>query len=105
VEATSQLADAQTPADAARSLRSSGPSWDAAIELGIDVTLLLANLRLSPRERLEQAQAHQRFADAVQQRTVPAHVRARLERERLWEKIDALGGIDPAWPEALRDGH
>lgn len=92
----------QTPADAARSLRSSGASWEAAIESGIDVTLLLGNLRLSPRERLEQAEEHQRFADALQQRIVPAPVRARLECERLREKIDALGGPDPAWPEELR---
>jgi hypothetical protein len=99
-----ELAQVQTPAEAARGLRSSGASWDAAIEFGVDVTLLIDNLRTSPQERLAQAAEHQRFADAVQQRTVPASLRARLERARLWEKIEALGGFDPAWPEALRDG-
>jgi hypothetical protein len=36
------------------SYESSGPAWDAAIEMGIDVTQLLANLELSPTERLVQ---------------------------------------------------
>jgi hypothetical protein len=98
------LARAETPTDIARSLQSSGPAWDAAIEFGIDVTLLEHNLRLTPRERMQQAAAHLRFMEAVQQRTLPAELRAQLEHERLWEKIDALGGPDPAWPEALRNG-
>lgn len=33
-----------------------GPDWDAAIEAGVDVSLLEENLRLSPTERLEQFQ-------------------------------------------------
>jgi hypothetical protein len=33
-----------------------GPGWDAAVEYGIDVTLLEHNLRLSPTERLLQLQ-------------------------------------------------
>jgi hypothetical protein len=94
----------ETPTEAARSLPTSGSDWDAAIEFGIDVTLLLRNLGLSPCERMRQAAEHLRFIEAVRQRTVPAEVRARMEHERLWEKIDALGGPDPAWPEALRDG-
>ena len=98
------LAQAETPTDIARSLPSSGPAWDAAIEFGIDVTLLEHNLGLTPCERMQQAAQHLRFIEAVQQRTVPAELRARLEHQRLWEKIDALGGPDPAWPEALRNG-
>lgn len=98
------LAQAETPTDIARSLPSSGPAWDAAIEFGIDVTLLERNLRLTPLERMQQAAAHLRFIESVQQRTVPAELRAQLEHERVWEKIDALGGPDPAWPEALRNG-
>jgi hypothetical protein len=98
------LDQAQTPTDVARSLPSSGPAWDAAIEFGIDVTLLERNLQLTPRERMQQAAQHLRFIEAVQQRTLPGELRARLEQERLWEKIDALGGPDPAWPEALRNG-
>lgn len=93
---------ADSPIDAARSLPSYGPEWDAAIELGVDVTMILHNLELSPQQRLEQAARHQRFIDDVQQRTVPLELREQLQRERLWEKIDALGGPDPAWPEELR---
>ena len=33
-----------------------GPDWDAAIDYGIDVTLLEHNLSLTPTERLEQLQ-------------------------------------------------
>jgi hypothetical protein len=98
------LAQAQTPTDVARSLPSSGPAWDAAIEFGIDVTLLERNLQLTPRERMQQAAQHLCFIEAVQQRTLSAAFRTRLEHERIWEKIDALGGPDPAWPEALRNG-
>ena len=93
---------ADTPIAAARSLPSYGPEWDAAIELGVDVTMILHNLERSPGQRLAQAAQHQRFIDEVQRRTVPAELREQLERERLWEKIDALGGPDPAWPEELR---
>jgi hypothetical protein len=93
---------ADTPIDAARSMTSYGPEWDAAIELGVDVAMILHTLGLSPQQRLEQAARHQRFIDEVQQRTVPPELREQLERERLWEKIDALGGPDPSWPEELR---
>lgn len=37
-----------------RSLPSAGPSWDAAIIYGIDVTLIERNLQLSVSERLLQ---------------------------------------------------
>ncbi len=94
----------QNPTDAARSLASHGPEWDAAVEMGIDVMMICQNLELPPHERFRRALAHQRFIDAVQRRTVPAELRAQLERERLREKIAALGGPDPAWPECLRDG-
>lgn len=66
------LAQAETPTDIARSLPSSGPAWDAAIEFGIDVTLLEHNLGLTPCERMQQAAQHLRFIEAVQQRTVPS---------------------------------
>ena len=40
---------------------SSGPGWDAAVDLGIDVSLLLENLKLTrwarPTERLAQLEA------------------------------------------------
>ncbi len=35
---------------------SCGPDWDAAIEYGIDVSLLDENLRLTPTERIVQLQ-------------------------------------------------
>lgn len=37
-----------------RSLPSYGPDWDAAIEFGIDVSLIEENLALTPQQRLEQ---------------------------------------------------
>lgn len=92
----------RTTTDAGRSLPSHGPAWDAAIEFGVDVTLILRNLELSPRQRIEQAMAQQRFIDDVRRRNVSTELREQLELERLWEKIDALGGPDPNWPEALR---
>jgi hypothetical protein len=95
-------ANIRTPTDALHSLPSHGPEWDAAIEFGVDVAMILRNLELSPRQRLEQAAEHQRFIADVQRRTVPPELREQQERERLWEKIDALGGPDPAWPEELR---
>jgi hypothetical protein len=91
-----------TTADAGRSLPSYGPEWDAAIEFGVDVTLILHNLELTPQQRLEQAAAHQQFIDEVQAHAVAPELREQLELERLWEKIDALGGPDPNWPESLR---
>ncbi len=33
---------------------SHGPGWDAAVDLGIDVSLILENLKLTPTERLAQ---------------------------------------------------
>ncbi|KIG16258.1 hypothetical protein DB30_04718 [Enhygromyxa salina] len=97
------LAELQTSADAARGLPSYGHDWESGIELGVDVMMLVRNLTLPPHERLRQADQHQRFIDAVQRTTVCVQLREQLERERLWEKIDALGGPDPAWPEALRE--
>ena len=95
-------ADFGSPIEAARSLPSHGPEWDAAIEMGVDVMMILRNLELSPQQRLEQADRHQRFIDDVRRRTISPELREQLERERLWEKIDALGGPDPAWPQELR---
>lgn len=37
-------------------LPSYGPDWDRAIDFGVDVTLLLENLALSPAERLKRLQ-------------------------------------------------
>jgi len=42
-----------------------GTAWQAAIDYGIDVSLLEENLRLTPDERLDQLVAMQRLYDAV----------------------------------------
>ncbi len=34
-----------------------GPDWDAAVDAGVDVSLLLENLELTPTQRLAQLQA------------------------------------------------
>jgi hypothetical protein len=46
-----------TQQDLLHRLPSSGPEWDAAIEYGIDVSLLDENLALTPTERLDQLPA------------------------------------------------
>ena len=47
-----------------------GPGWDAAIAYGIDVSLLLENLALTPTERLEQLQAMIEFYEKVRPKDV-----------------------------------
>jgi hypothetical protein len=44
----------RTTENAGRALPSCGPAWNAAIEYGVDVTLLERNLMLTPSERLQQ---------------------------------------------------
>lgn len=85
------LAELETTEDAGRELPSYGPDWDAAIEAGIDVTMLERNLQLTPAERLRQMQEANRFRVEVQLRTVPDHVRRTQYEARLREKLDALG--------------
>lgn len=41
-------------------------AWQAAIDYGIDVSLLEENLKLTPEERLAQLVAMQRLFDAIQ---------------------------------------
>lgn len=81
----------ETPQDAFRALPSYGPAWDAAIEAGVDVAMLLHNQRLSPAQRLAQMQQAADFVADVQRRTVPAHIRKARADERLREKLAALG--------------
>jgi len=61
-------------------------AWQAAIDFGIDVTLLEANLQRTPAERLRELTAMNRFHAEVQARTVPAELRRRLDAERVKEK-------------------
>lgn len=42
-----------------------GPDWDAAIDAGVDVSLLEENLRLTPTERLEQLQRMTELYEAL----------------------------------------
>lgn len=42
-----------------------GSAWQAAIDFGIDVSLLEANLRLTPDERLKQLVAMQTLYDSM----------------------------------------
>ncbi|MFP2927414.1 hypothetical protein ACLESO_19885 [Pyxidicoccus sp. 3LG] len=42
-----------------------GPDWDAAIEAGVDVSLLLENLELTPTERIEQLQRMTELYEAL----------------------------------------
>jgi hypothetical protein len=42
-----------------------GPDWDAAIEAGVDVSLLEENLQLTPTERLEQLQRMTELYEAL----------------------------------------
>jgi hypothetical protein len=62
------------------------PACARAIELGIDVSLLEANLRLSVVERLERAARHQQAIDELQARTLTEAQRQALELRRIREK-------------------
>ncbi len=44
---------------------SSGPDWDRAVELGIDVSMLVENLALTPTERLVQLEQLLNETDAL----------------------------------------
>ncbi|HEX8434328.1 hypothetical protein [Archangium sp.] len=48
-----------------------GPDWDAAIEAGVDVSLLEENLRLTPTERLEQLQRMTELYEALRPKESP----------------------------------
>jgi hypothetical protein len=42
------------PGELRAAIPSYGPDWDRAVEMGIDVSMLLDNLALTPTERLRQ---------------------------------------------------
>ena len=93
--ATLELEELRTSDDAARAVAdaSAGPCWDQAAAAGIDMTLLLRNLRRTPAERIAHAAAHRRAVAAMQARTVPRWVRLAAERDRRAEKAAALEAI------------
>jgi hypothetical protein len=80
-----------TTEEACRSIPGFGSDWDAAITHGVDVTLLLENLALSPAQRIERLDAQNRFAAEVQRRTLPRELDQALAAQRLREKLEALG--------------
>ena len=64
---------------------------EAAIAVGVDVTMLEQNLRLTPAERIRQLDEANRFLEEIQARTLPEQVRREREHQRLMEKLSALG--------------
>lgn len=42
-----------------------GPDWEAAIDAGVDVSLLMENLELTPTERIEQLQRMTELYEAL----------------------------------------
>ena len=64
--------------------------WQAAIDLGIDVTLLGENLRRTPAERLRRLDAINKILHEVEMRTVPEDVRHRRAAEELVAKFGDL---------------
>ncbi len=50
---------------ARKHLPSFGPDWEAAIDFGIDVTLLLENLALTPAQRLRRMQQAVEFHERL----------------------------------------
>lgn len=54
-----------------QSFPSYGPDWDAAIDAGVDVSLLDENLRLTPTERLEQLQRMTELYEALRPKDLP----------------------------------
>jgi len=69
---------------------SESSAWQAAIDFGIDVTLLEANLKRTPAERLRELVAMNRFQDELQARTVPSELLRRIDAEELVAKFGAL---------------
>lgn len=75
-------------------------AWQAAIDFGVDVTLLAENLERTPAERLRELVAMNRFQAELQARTVPSEVLGRIDTAELMAKFGALlsGAIESAGP-------
>ena len=78
--------------------RRRAPSYDDAVsarddahEFGIDLALLDANLRLTPRESLAQLACALRWIERVQADTLTPAERERLERRAMLEELTAYG--------------
>jgi hypothetical protein len=55
------------------SYESSGPAWDAALEMGIDMNQLMYNLSLTPTERLMQLDSMAKTFAQVHGSALPKH--------------------------------
>lgn len=79
---------------------SESSAWQAAIDFGVDVTLLAANLERTPAERLRELVAMNRFQAELQARTVPSELRRRMDADELVAKFGALlsGAMESAVP-------
>ena len=64
--------------------------WQRAIEFGIDVTLLEANLALTPAERLRELVAMNRLHDRIQSRTLTRAQRSEIDARELELKFGPI---------------
>lgn len=66
------------PAELKAAFPSYGPDWDRAVELGVDVSLLLENLSLTPMQRLIQLEQLVNESEAIRRakRPLESDVRA-----------------------------
>jgi hypothetical protein len=81
------------------SFPSYGPAWEAAIDYGIDVSLQLCNLELTPAERLKRLQGALGLVKALRsEQVVSASGLAELMRRLLVAEVDFVltGGV-AAW--------
>ena len=65
-------------------------AWEQAIEFGIDVTLLEANLRRTPAERIADLVAMNQTQARIQARTLDEGARRRLDEAELRAKFGEL---------------
>lgn len=68
------------------------PDLRAAIEFGIDISLLESNLALTPAQRIQELVAMNRLHTQIQMRTLTPEERARLDALELAE---TLAYLDP----------
>ncbi len=64
--------------------------WQRAIDFGIDVTLLEANLELTPAQRLRELVAMNRLHEQIQSRTLTPARREAIDARELELKFGAL---------------
>ena len=75
--------------------RTDPSAWDHAIEFGIDVTLLEANLARTPAERIAELVAMNRLQAQIQARTLDDATRRKLDAAELRLKFGDLMDAAP----------